>query len=67
MEAFLARCFYQPGQYKEADDFTKLSDRMTEIEGVGSGLPASRGYLVGGMRFIPRRVEKKGGGVCLPF
>jgi len=33
MEAFLARCFYQPGQYKEADDFTKLSDRMTEIEG----------------------------------
>ena len=35
MADFLKRCFYQPGQYKEQNDFKKLSDRMSEIEGVG--------------------------------
>ena len=36
MADFLKRCFYQPGQYKEQNDFQKLSDRMSEIEGVGA-------------------------------
>ena len=34
MGDFLARCFYQPGQYKDEADFAKLSGRMTEYEGV---------------------------------
>ena len=38
MTDFLSRCFYQPGQYKEQADFQKLSDRMTEYEGVRSDI-----------------------------
>ena len=34
MDDFLARCFYQPGQYKSEADFSTLADRMSEYEGV---------------------------------
>ena len=34
MDDFLARCFYQPGQYKSEADFSTLADRMSEFEGV---------------------------------
>jgi glucose-6-phosphate 1-dehydrogenase len=33
-DAFLERCFYQPGQYAEEADFRALSDRMAELEQV---------------------------------
>lgn len=32
MEAFLARCFYQPGQYGSGDDFAALDARCKEAE-----------------------------------
>ncbi|KAL4452485.1 hypothetical protein ABPG75_008147 [Micractinium tetrahymenae] len=32
MDEFLARCFYQPGQYASDEDFAALSDRMAEGE-----------------------------------
>lgn len=34
MDDFLNRCFYQPGQYKDQEDFSKLAGRMAEFEGV---------------------------------
>lgn len=34
MGDFLDRCFYQPGQYKDEADFSKLAERMTDFEGV---------------------------------
>lgn len=32
MEEFLARCFYQPGQYDSTDDFRTLDERMSQAE-----------------------------------
>lgn len=34
METFLARCFYQPGQYDNLADFEALDQRMSEAEAI---------------------------------
>ena len=38
MDAFLQRCFYQPGQYGSADDFATLNERACAVE-ASTGAP----------------------------
>ena len=33
-DLFLERCFYQPGQYASEEDFSALSERLSEVEKV---------------------------------
>lgn len=65
MEAFLARCFYQPGQYKEESDFATLSDRMSEVEGVQPHLPnVCKQYTSPSQCMCVVKGERRGGHSC---
>ena len=46
MEAFLGRCFYQPGQYGSTTDFAALDARATEAEKASGAVKADRMFYL---------------------
>ena len=46
MDAFLQRCFYQPGQYGSADDFATLNERACTVEAATGAPRADRVFYL---------------------